>query len=104
MNQLAAAFLLALLGLGGCQKYNAIPDSSSDRWWMVTRDMTKVFRCWDLKNQTGKSTAVCRRAEHVGKTEVTKLTELADATAPPPHPDSTEMCVAQPPIGGVAHR
>lgn len=102
MNQLAA--LLALVCLGGCQRYNEIPNSSSDRWWMVTRDMTKVFRCWDLKNQTGKVTTVCRRAEHVGKTEVTKLTELADATAPPAHSDSTEMCLANPAPGNVSHR
>ena len=104
MNKLTIAFLFALVSLSGCQKYIAIPNSSSDRLWMITQDMTEVFRCWDLKNQTGKLIAICRRAEHVGKTETTKLTELADATAPPPHSDSTEMCLASPPPGNVAHR
>ena len=88
---------VALLGGTGCQKYVAIPDSSADRIWMVTQDGTEVFRCWDLKNQTGKLMAICRRAEHVGKTETTKFTELADATNPPPHPDSTEACTQSAP-------
>lgn len=88
-------FLLGAVALAGsgCQKYMAIPDSSADRIWMVTQDGTEVFRCWDLKNQTGKLMAICRRAEHVGKTETTRMTELADSTNPPPHPDSTEICV-----------
>lgn len=104
MKRALVAFTLCLVSLSGCQKYIAIPNSSSDRLWMITQDMTEVFRCWDLKNQTGKLIAICRRAEHVGKTESTKLTELADATAPPPHSDSTEMCVAHPPPGNLAHR
>jgi len=93
----AFALMMALLGSAGCQKYVAIPDSAADRIWMVTQDGTEVFRCWDLKNQTGKLMAICRRAEHVGKTETTKLTELAEATNPPPHPDSTEVCAPSPP-------
>ncbi len=89
---IAVAGFCSLLSLSGCQKYVAIPDSAADRIWMVTQDGTEVFRCWDLKNQTGKLVAVCRRAEHVGKTERTSLTELAESTNPAPHPDSTEIC------------
>lgn len=92
MKTLYSACALALTLLSGCQKYVAIPQSAADRIWMVTQDGTEVFRCWDLKNQTGKLIAICRRAEHVGKTEATKLTDLADATNPPSHPDSTEIC------------
>ena len=94
---------VALLGGAGCQKYVAIPDSAADRIWMVTKDGTEVFRCWDLKNQTGKLMAICRRAEHVGKTESTKFTELAESTNPPPHADSTEVC-AHPASRDLAHR
>ena len=92
MKTLYFACSLALLTVAGCQKYIAIPQSSSDRIWMVTQDGTEVFRCWDLKNQTGKLLAICRRAEHVGKTESTKLTDFAEAMNPAPHPDSTEIC------------
>lgn len=88
---IGALGLFALTGTG-CQKYVAIPNSTADRLWMITQDGTEVFRCWDLKNQTGKLIAICRRAEHVGKTESTKLTEIAEATNPPPHADSTELC------------
>ena len=105
MRKAALAFLLGVLGLtsAGCQKYVAIPNSASDRIWMVTQDGTEVFRCWDLKNQTGKLMAICRRAEHVGKTESTKFTEFADSTNPPPHADSTEVC-AHPAPRDLAHR
>ena len=105
MSKAALAFILGVLGLTGtgCQKYMAIPDSAADRIWMVTQDGTEVFRCWDLKNQTGKLMAICRRAEHVGKTETTKFTEFADSTNPPPHPDSTEIC-AQPASKDLAPR
>lgn len=105
MKTAALAFLLGAMVLGGfgCQKYMAIPDSASDRIWMVTQDGTEVFRCWDLKNQTGKLMAICRRAEHVGKTETTKFTELAESTNPPPHPDSTEMCT-HPAPRDLSHR
>ena len=91
MLRIVAAVLLAFAGFG-CQKYVALPNSAADRIWMVTEDGTEVFRCWDLKNQTGKLLAICRRAEHVGKTEQTRFTELAEKTNPPPHPDSTEIC------------
>ena len=105
MRKAALTFLVGVLGLtgAGCQKYLAIPDSSADRIWMVTQDGTEVFRCWDLKNQTGKLMAICRRAEHVGKTESTKFTELAESTNPPPHADSTEVC-AHPASRDLAHR
>lgn len=105
MKAIVLGFLscVALLGSTGCQKYVAIPDSAADRIWMVTQDGTEVFRCWDLKNQTGKLVAICRRAEHVGKTETTKLTELAESTNPPPHADSTEVC-AQPGSKDLARR
>ncbi len=94
MNKLLVVFALGVGSLAGCQKYVAIPNSASDRIWMITADQTEVFRCWDLKNQTGKLMAICRRAEHVGKTEETRFTELAERTNPPPHPDSTEVCTA----------
>lgn len=96
MHRSMVAFALGLLMLSGCQKYVAIPGSAADRIWMVTQDGTEVFRCWDLKNQTGKLMAICRRAEHVGKTESTRFTEFADSTNPPPHPDSTEVCTSAP--------
>ncbi|MBL8632813.1 MAG: hypothetical protein JNM40_06275 [Myxococcales bacterium] len=105
MKNTALSLVLGVLAMSsvGCQKYMAIPNSASDRIWMVTQDGTEVFRCWDLKNQTGKLMAICRRAEHVGKTETTKFTEFADSTNPPPHPDSTEIC-AQPASRDLAHR
>jgi len=105
MGKATLAFLLGVLGLtsAGCQKYVAIPNSASDRIWMVTQDGTEVFRCWDLKNQTGKLMAICRRAENVGKTESTKFTELAESTNPPPHADSTEVCTQSAPRD-LAHR
>jgi len=96
MQKMALAFAMGLVALTGCQKYVAIPNSAADRIWMVTQDGTEVFRCWDLKNQTGKLMAICRRAEHVGKTESTKFTDIADATNPPPHADSTEICGSAP--------
>lgn len=92
MRRFAVVFALGLLSLTGCQKYMAIPGSAADRIWMITQDGTEVFRCWDLKNQTGKLMAICRRAEHVGKTERTRFTDIAESTMPPPHPDSTEIC------------
>lgn len=96
MHKAMVAFAFGLFALAGCQKYVAIPGSAADRIWMVTKDGTEVFRCWDLKNQTGKLMAICRRAEHVGKTESTRFTEYAESTSPPPHADSTEVCTAAP--------
>lgn len=98
MIKSASVLGLALLGLTGCQKYLAIPHSAADRIWMVTQDGTEVFRCWDLKNQTGKLMAICRRAEHVGKAETTRFTRLAEQTNPPPHADSTEICGPSAPV------
>lgn len=95
MRLFTVAFALGLLALTGCQKYVAIPNSAADRIWMITQDQTEVFRCWDLKNQTGKLMAICRRAEHVGKTEHTRFTDIAESTMAPPHPDSTEICGGQ---------
>lgn len=83
---------LSLYLTTACQKYMAIPNSAADRMWMITEDRTEVFRCWDLKNQTGKLMAICRRAEHLGKGEKTIMSDFADSTNPPAHPDSTEMC------------
>lgn len=94
MPRVIAALAFGVLIFTGCQKYVAIPGSAADRIWMITQDGTEVFRCWDLKNQTGKLMAICRRAEHVGKTESTRFTELAESTNPPPHADSTEVCTA----------
>lgn len=95
-SPVALALLFLLSSVAGCQKYAAIPGSAADRIWMVTQDGTEVFRCWDLKNQTGKLVAICRRAEHVGKTEHTRLTDLAESTMPPAHGDSTELCGPHP--------
>ncbi|MFO0574507.1 MAG: hypothetical protein U1A78_10935 [Polyangia bacterium] len=95
MRKVTVVLGLGLLALTGCQKYMAIPGSAADRIWMITQDGTEVFRCWDLKNQTGKLMAICRRAEHVGKTEHTRFTDIAESTMPPPHPDSTEICGGQ---------
>ena len=97
------AVVVVVLGFVGCQKYIAVPSSAADRIWMITQDGTEVFRCWDLKNQTGKLMAVCRRAEHVGKTERTSFTELADATNPPAHPDNTELCAPAVPSPKRSH-
>ena len=79
MRKAALAFLLGVLGLtsAGCLKYVAIPNSASDRLWMVTQDGTEVFRCWDRKNQTGKLMAICCCSEHVGKTASTIITHFA---------------------------
>lgn len=93
---------LSLYLTTACQKYMAIPNSAADRMWMITEDRTEVFRCWDLKNQTGKLMAICRRAEHLGKGEKTIMSDFAESTNPPAHPDSTETCgVPQAPAAEV---
>lgn len=88
---LVVAVLLLVVGSVGCQKYIPVPNSAADRIWIVTADGTEVFRCWDLKNQLSKPFALCRRAEMVGKTEQTGLTDAAERTSLPPHRDSTEL-------------
>lgn len=70
-TRLAIAVIFA--AVGGCQKYTLLANSAADRIWLVTQDGTEVFRCWDLKNQTRKPIAMCRRAEMLGISEETDL-------------------------------
>jgi hypothetical protein len=98
-------FVVGAFGAFGCQKYAGIPNSGADRIWMVTQDGTEVFRCWDLRNRTGRSIAMCRHAEMVGKDEDTVWSRMADGAvvarpagpgAIPSHPDNTEAPAAVP--------
>ncbi len=87
---LLTALTLGTLLASGCQKYVELT-SVSDRIWMISKDQTEVFRCWDMKNQTGKLIAVCRHAQMLGTNENSRLVDIAESTAPASHGDSTEI-------------
>ena len=85
-----AILFLTSVGGTGCQRYIELKNNS-DRIWMISKDQTEVFRCWDLRNQTGKLIAVCRHAAMLGTNEGSAWEELAERSALAPHGDSTEL-------------